>query len=87
MCHALVPEDSCSHRRQVRLVDLAKKTERAFGGPQDMEFGFDAAGKLWLFQARPITAMAARPLRGARLLDPGPVAETLPGVLQLLENL
>ena len=55
-----------SHRRRVGLVDLAKKTERAFGGPQDMEFGFDADGKLWLFQARPITAMAARPLRGAR---------------------
>ncbi|MDX3733404.1 PEP/pyruvate-binding domain-containing protein [Streptomyces caniscabiei] len=75
-----------SHRRRVRLVDLAKKTERAFGGPQDMEFGFDADGKLWLFQARPITAMAARPLRGARLLGPGPVAETLPGVLQPLEE-
>jgi phosphohistidine swiveling domain-containing protein len=75
-----------SHRRRVRLVDLAKKTERAFGGPQDMEFGFDADGELWLFQARPITAMAARPLRGARLLGPGPVAETLPGVLQPLEE-
>ncbi|WP_371661857.1 PEP/pyruvate-binding domain-containing protein [Streptomyces sp. NBC_00280] len=75
-----------SHRRRVRLVDLAKKTERAFGGPQDMEFGFDTDGKLWLFQARPITAMAARPLRGARLLGPGPVAETLPGVLQPLEE-
>lgn len=75
-----------SHRRRVRLVDLAKKTERAFGGPQDMEFGFDADGKLWLFQARPITAMAARPLPEARLLGPGPVAETLPGVLQPLEE-
>jgi len=75
-----------SHRRRVGLVDLAKKTERAFGRPQDMEFGFDTDGKLWLFQARPITAMAARPLRGARLLGPGPVAETLPGVLQPLEE-
>ncbi|WP_328875442.1 PEP-utilizing enzyme [Streptomyces sp. NBC_00287] len=51
-----------------------------------MEFGFDADGKLWLFQARPITAMGARPPRGARLLGPGPVAETLPGVLQPLEE-
>lgn len=75
-----------SHRQQVRLVALARKAERVFGGPQDMEFGFDAAGKLWLFQARPITAMAARPARGARLLGPGPVAETLPGVLQPLEE-
>ncbi|WP_052425026.1 PEP/pyruvate-binding domain-containing protein [Streptomyces fulvoviolaceus] len=75
-----------THRRITRLVALAKKTERVFGGPQDMEFGFDAAGKLWLFQARPITAMAARPAPGARLLGPGPVAETLPGVLQPLEE-
>ncbi|MFJ8111698.1 PEP/pyruvate-binding domain-containing protein [Streptomyces sp. NPDC096132] len=75
-----------SHRQQVRLVALAKKAERVFGGPQDMEFGFDADGQLWLFQARPITAMAARPARGARLLGPGPVAETLPGVLQPLEE-
>ncbi|MFI7501563.1 PEP/pyruvate-binding domain-containing protein [Streptomyces sp. NPDC049687] len=74
-----------SHRQRVRLVDLAKKTERAFGAPQDMEFGFDTDGKLWLFQARPITAMTTRPPRGARLLGPGPVAETLPGVLQPLE--
>ncbi|KOU72299.1 hypothetical protein ADK57_10155 [Streptomyces sp. MMG1533] len=75
-----------THRRITRLVALAKKTERVFGGPQDMEFGFDSGGKLWLFQARPITAMAARPARGARLLGPGPVAETLPGVLQPLEE-
>ncbi|MEU6350460.1 PEP/pyruvate-binding domain-containing protein [Streptomyces sp. NPDC047072] len=75
-----------THRRITRLVTLAKRTERVFGGPQDMEFGFDADGKLWLFQARPITAMSARPAPGARLLGPGPVAETLPGVLQPLEE-
>src|SRR5690606_23595478 len=58
-----------------------------FGGPQDMEFGFEAdTGRLWLFQSRPITAMAPRPRRRARLLGPGPVAETLPGVLQPLEE-
>jgi rifampicin phosphotransferase len=69
-----------------RLVRLARRAERVYGGPQDVEFGFDADGRLWLFQARPITAMAARPARGARLLGPGPVAETLPGVLQPLEE-
>ncbi|MEU2490916.1 PEP/pyruvate-binding domain-containing protein [Streptomyces sp. NPDC007883] len=74
------------HRRTAPLVALAKKTERVFGSPQDMEFGFDAEERLWLFQARPITAMAARPPRGARLLGPGPVAETLPLVLQPLEE-
>ncbi|WP_338682650.1 PEP/pyruvate-binding domain-containing protein [Streptomyces acidiscabies] len=74
-----------SHRQRARLVQLAKKAERVFGGPQDMEFGFDGDGKLWLLQARPITATAARPAPGARLLDPGPVTEPLPGVLQPLE--
>lgn len=69
-----------------RLARLARRAEGVFGGPQDMEFGFDGTGRLWLFQARPITAMTARPARGARLLGPGPVAETLPGTLQPLEE-
>ncbi|SEG92872.1 pyruvate, water dikinase [Actinacidiphila yanglinensis] len=73
-------------RRLAQLVRLARRTEKIYGGPQDVEFGFDDDGRLWLFQARPITAMAARPPRGARLLGPGPVAETLPGVLQPLEE-
>ncbi|WP_431045499.1 PEP/pyruvate-binding domain-containing protein [Streptomyces sp. P1-3] len=73
-------------RETTSLARLARKTQRVFGSPQDMEFGFDAEGRLWLFQSRPITAMAVRPPRGARLLGPGPVAETFPGVLQPLEE-
>ncbi|MFF6784324.1 PEP/pyruvate-binding domain-containing protein [Streptomyces sp. NPDC012510] len=69
-----------------RLARLARRAARVFGGPQDIEFGFDEAGRLWLFQSRPITAMAARPPRGARLLGPGPVAETLPDQLEPLEE-
>lgn len=69
-----------------RLARLARRAARVFGGPQDIEFGFDDDGRLWLFQSRPITAMAARPARGARLLGPGPVAETLPGRLEPLEE-
>ncbi|MEV6543175.1 PEP/pyruvate-binding domain-containing protein [Streptomyces sp. NPDC051665] len=85
-----------------RLARLARRARQVFGGPQDIEFGFagDEAGveggggnhntvggeRLWLFQSRPITAMAARPTRGARLLGPGPVAETLPVQLQPLEE-
>ncbi|MFI8007004.1 PEP/pyruvate-binding domain-containing protein [Streptomyces sp. NPDC086010] len=72
--------------RRHQLVNLAKSTERVFGGPQDMEFGFDGEERLWLFQSRPITAMTPRPPRGARLFGAGPVAETLPGVLQPLEE-
>ncbi|MGN9760257.1 PEP/pyruvate-binding domain-containing protein [Streptomyces sp. SD31] len=69
-----------------RLARLARQVRRVFGGPQDVEFGFDADGRLWLFQSRPITAMTARPARGARLLGPGPVAETLPEQLTPLEE-
>lgn len=73
-----------------RLARLARRARQVFGGPQDIEFGFDGDevgdGRLWLFQSRPITAMAVRPSRGARLLGPGPVAETLPDQLQPLEE-
>ncbi|MFE6402133.1 PEP/pyruvate-binding domain-containing protein [Streptomyces alboflavus] len=69
-----------------RLVRLARLAEREFGGPQDIEFGFDADDRLWLFQTRPITAMPTAPPRGARLLGPGPVAETFPEVVQPLEE-
>ncbi|MGW0760094.1 PEP/pyruvate-binding domain-containing protein [Streptomyces sp. NPDC002814] len=69
-----------------RLARLARQARQVFGGPQDIEFGFDEDGRLWLFQSRPITAMAPRPARGARLLGPGPVAETLPGQLEPLEE-
>ena len=70
----------------VRLARLARRARKVFGGPQDIEFGFDTDGRLWLFQSRPITAMAVRPARGARLLGPGPVAETLPEQLAPLEE-
>jgi Pyruvate phosphate dikinase, AMP/ATP-binding domain len=69
-----------------RLARLGRRTLQTFGAPQDVEFGFDAGDRLWLFQSRPITAMAARPPRGGRLLGPGPVAETFPGVLQPVEE-
>ncbi|WP_105973911.1 PEP/pyruvate-binding domain-containing protein [Streptomyces geranii] len=69
-----------------RLARLAQHARKVFDGPQDIEFGFDDHGRLWLFQSRPITAMAVRPSRGARLLGPGPVAETLPDQLEPLEE-
>lgn len=69
-----------------RLARLARRARQLFGGPQDIEFAFDRDGGLWLLQSRPITAMAVRPPRGARLLGPGPVAETLPDALRPLEE-
>jgi rifampicin phosphotransferase len=90
LVHAEPPEPRrsrvLSRRRLIRLARLARQTDRTFGGPQDVEFGFDERDRLWLFQARPITAMAVHAPRGAPLLGPGPVAETFPEVLQPLEE-
>ncbi|WP_059013288.1 PEP/pyruvate-binding domain-containing protein [Streptomyces specialis] len=82
------PADRLLHTAELhRLTTPARRTRHVFGRPQDMEFGFDEeTGRLWLFQSRPIPAMAPRPARRARLLGPGPVAETLPGLLRPLEE-
>ena len=67
------------------LASMARATAKAFGGPQDIEWAFDRAGRLWLLQSRPVTAAAARPVSGPTF-GPGPVAETLPDVLAPLEE-
>ncbi|MFC9971676.1 PEP/pyruvate-binding domain-containing protein [Spirillospora sp. NPDC127200] len=74
---------------RARLRELARLAARAaavFGGPQDIEFAFDAQGRLWLLQSRPVTALAPAAPRRAPLLGPGPVAETLPDPLSPLEE-
>lgn len=73
-----------SRRDRRALVALARRAERAFVGPQDIEWAFDAAGKLWLLQTRPVTARAD-PVRKGCLMGPGPVAETFPLPLHRLE--
>lgn len=72
------------HRRH-QLAGLARHAAAVFGSPQDVEWAFDGGGRLWLLQSRPITAVAAMPRRGP-LLGPGPVAETFPEALSLLEE-
>jgi pyruvate,water dikinase len=71
------------HRR--RLASLARRTERLFGGPQDLEWLIDRDGVVRLLQSRPITA-AALPPQGSHPLGPGPVAETFPNALHPLER-
>ncbi|MFI6514299.1 PEP/pyruvate-binding domain-containing protein [Spirillospora sp. NPDC050679] len=74
-------------RAQLReLARLAARAAAVFGGPQDIEFAFDAEGRLWLLQSRPVTALAPVAPRRAPLLGPGPVAETLPDPLSPLEE-
>jgi pyruvate,water dikinase len=72
-------------RQRRRLAWLARRTERLFGGPQDLEWLIDRSGVVRLLQSRPITA-AALPPQGSHPLGPGPVAETFPNALHPLER-
>lgn len=73
-------------RQRLALQRLADRTARTFGGPQDMEWGVDAAGRLWLFQSRPITAKAQSQRGRGSVFGPGPLAETFPHALAPLEE-
>lgn len=76
-----IPVLSAGERRQ--LLTLARRAQRTFGDPQDIEWAIDG-GRAVLLQSRPITAVAA-PGQGP-LLGPGPVAETFPHPLTVLEQ-
>lgn len=67
------------------LVDLAAKTAAEFGGPQDMEWLVDGEGTLRLLQSRPVTTVI-RGVPEGHLYGPGPVAETFPDALSVLER-
>jgi pyruvate,water dikinase len=40
------------------LVSLAKRIEKHFGAPQDIEWAFDQGGELFILQSRPVTGLA-----------------------------
>jgi phosphohistidine swiveling domain-containing protein len=50
-----------------RVAELARRVADRYGRPQDVEWAFDDGGRLWLLQARPMTAL------------PDPVSWTPPG--------
>jgi pyruvate,water dikinase len=65
---------------------MARRAERVFGEPQDVEWLVDPADRLWLLQSRPVTAVATSDdHRDSVLLGPGPLAETFPAPLGPLE--
>lgn len=66
-----------------RLLTLARRAQRTFGGPQDIEWAI-TEGHLLLLQSRPITTTAAAGV--GPVLGPGPVAETFPHPLTPLEQ-
>ena len=47
----------------LELATIGRQIEDALGAPQDIEFAFDAAGHLWILQARPITTLFPLPQR------------------------
>lgn len=69
-----------------RLARLARRAERVFGGPQDIEWAFDGDDRLWLLQSRPVTATGDASRATGPVLGPGPVAETFPDPLSPLEE-
>jgi pyruvate,water dikinase len=50
-----------------RLARLGLRVESALGGPQDIEFAVDRAGRFVLLQSRPITTLARLPRGGDTL--------------------
>lgn len=44
-----------------RLLELARRVERHFGAPQDVEWAVDADGGLFVLQSRPVTGLPERP--------------------------
>jgi pyruvate,water dikinase len=57
---ALSPEESVRpvlDDAEVRqLAELAARIERHYGAPQDTEWAFDADGRVWMLQSRPVTS-------------------------------
>ncbi len=55
-------EEACISDEQVRaLAQMGARVEAHYGAPQDTEWAIDAAGQLWLTQARPITTLYPMP--------------------------
>ena len=54
--------EACLSDEQIRtLAQLGARVEAHYGAPQDTEWAIDAAGRIWLTQARPITTLFPLP--------------------------
>ena len=49
---------SLDDERIAALVAVAKRVEKHFGAPQDIEWAFDHGGELFVLQSRPVTGLA-----------------------------
>jgi pyruvate,water dikinase len=77
-----VKQPALSDAQLRELATAASRVERHFGRPQDIEFAFDAAGKLHLLQSRAVTQTAEYgPAAGNRLIwDNSNIIESYSGV-------
>ena len=60
-----------------RLSGLGLEIERHYIAPQDVEWAFDASGRAWIVQSRPITAGAKRSADEEPAAVPAPAGEPL----------
>jgi pyruvate,water dikinase len=63
-----------------RLRDVGREVEQALGGPQDIEWALDAAGGLFVLQARPIVEGPRSTSEPVRIWDNANVVESYPGL-------
>jgi len=78
---ALAGAAACiSDAQAIAVAALARRCERHFGRPQDIEWALEN-GKLWLLQSRPITALAglADPDGALAIWDSSNIAESYGG--------
>ena len=57
----VAPEGAVDVRDVASIAELARRVELILGGPQDVEWAIEA-GRLWLLQGRPITALPQPPV-------------------------
>lgn len=55
--HVRGEESGLTAKQALEVAELARQIEDALGDPQDVEWAIDAGGKLFVLQARPMTAL------------------------------
>ncbi|MBL7825136.1 MAG: hypothetical protein JNJ57_00790 [Saprospiraceae bacterium] len=78
----LVSKPSLTDEQVFELNALIQKLNRRLGCPQDIEFAFSDAQKLYLLQTRPVTGLELLPDRSAHRIvwDNSNIIESYPGV-------
>lgn len=66
------PRPCLTDEQLAALARAGRRVEEHYGAPQDIEWAFDAAGALWLTQARPITTLYPLPDDAPAPDDPAP---------------